>query len=225
MTPELPMHLKRIEALPSALDILRYLYQRPNHEAEVDDICDDLNIGDIRFGKAIRRLVTLGYVQMNAHLVYGLTQNGEKASTELDTYDQAMEGVVQEPERAVRKVYVAAPRTLVAGQPATLQIGFPGDARFTHSVDVVLRMETLNSTLAETEDQVIRLGSSQQVVDTDLTPDWFDQMRFKLQVFQLAADGEDLHTCGGMYVDLNVVAEGEPGEVVAFSTDLTFDGI
>ena len=86
-------------------------------------------------------------------------------------------------------------------------------------------METLNSTLAETDDKVIRLGSGQQIVDASLTPDWFDQMRFKLQVFQLSTDGEDLHICGGMYVDLNVQAEGMPGEVVAFSTELTFDGI
>ena len=225
MTQELPMHLKRIEALPSALDILRYLYQQPSHEAEVDDICDSLNIGDIRFGKAIRRLVTLGYVQMNAHLVYGLTQNGERSSAELAEFDNATEGIDQEPQRTVRKVYVAAPRSLVAGQQSTLQIAFAEDSRFRSPVEVVLRMETLNSTLAETDDRVIRLGSGQQIVDASLTPDWFDQMRFKLQVFQLSTDGEDLHICGGMYVDLNVQAEGMPGEVVAFSTELTFDGI
>lgn len=226
MTQDLPMHLKRIELLPSALDIIRYLNRQPEHEAVVDDICDDLDIGDIRFGKAIRRLVTLGYVQMNAHLTYGLTHNGERAAQELATYDHTDDETLEEtPEEAIRRVYIAVPRSLVAGQTVPVQIGFPEDTRFHRPIDVVLRLEALNADISQHEDKIIKLGQSVNTYALDMTPEWYDQARLKLQVFQLSADGEDLYVCGGMYVDLTVMAEGEPGETVAFAADLAFEGV
>lgn len=87
---ELPFHLKTIEPLPGALDILRYLGTLDSFTADADDICDSLDLSDRRFSKAIRRLVTKEYVVMDGDMVYRLTEQGQGAVEEIADFDAEM---------------------------------------------------------------------------------------------------------------------------------------
>ena len=78
--PELSMHLKKLETLPGALDIIRYLDESETGYADADDITYDLDMSSRRFGKATRRLVTNGYIQMRSDYVYELTRRGGRAA-------------------------------------------------------------------------------------------------------------------------------------------------
>jgi hypothetical protein len=57
---ELPYHLRTLEPLTGALDIMRALRQEPDMLAAVDTLLDQLELSERAFGKAIRRLVTQG---------------------------------------------------------------------------------------------------------------------------------------------------------------------
>jgi hypothetical protein len=89
---ELPFHLKTIEPLPGALDIIRYFGSIDSDTADVEEICDMLELSDRRFHKAIRRLVTKGYVMMDGDMIYRLTEQGLRAWDELSAYDDATGG-------------------------------------------------------------------------------------------------------------------------------------
>jgi predicted transcriptional regulator len=95
---ELPFHLKTIEPLPGALDILRLFGELEEPFASSDTIIDELDLSDRRFSKAIRRLVTKGYLQMDGDQTYRLTEQGQSAVEELQEYDDATGGGL--PERA-----------------------------------------------------------------------------------------------------------------------------
>jgi Mn-dependent DtxR family transcriptional regulator len=66
--------------------------------ASSDTIIDELDLSERRFSKAIRRLVTKGYLQMDGDQTYRLTDQGQSAVEELQEYDDATGGGL--PERA-----------------------------------------------------------------------------------------------------------------------------
>jgi hypothetical protein len=223
MAIELPLHLKQLEPLTGALDSLRLLTQR---SADEDTICDVLKLSTIAFGKVKRRLVTNGYVTMRSDGIFELTQKGRNASDELREYDEnapmlgaGANGKIQ------RRVLIAVSRTLIAGQPAPVMIGFAPDdtGLFPRDADVVLRLSALNAQLSVNGDQMIRPGSGIFRHEIQLTPQFFNQVRLKMQVFQLSADGEDISDCGGLFVDVDVEADGLPGNMIAYGAQLSFD--
>jgi hypothetical protein len=57
----------------------------------------------------------------------------------------------------------------------------------------------------------------------EITPENYNQIRLKMQVFQLSPDGEDISDCGGLYIDVNVQASGPADNLVAYSTSLELD--
>ena len=85
MAQELSMNLKRLETLGSAFDIIRLL-DSSEYALDSYDVCEELAISERRFGKAIKRLVTTGYVTMDAERCYSLTDNGYEAAEELNEY-------------------------------------------------------------------------------------------------------------------------------------------
>ncbi len=223
MSVELSLPLKQLEPLTGALDTLRLLTQR---SADEDTICDVLKLSTIAFGKVKRRLVTNGYVTMRSDGIFELTQKGRNATDELRHYDEnapllgaGANGKVQ------RRVLVALARTLVAGQSSPVMIGFAPDdtGLFPVDADVVLRLSAMNAQLSVSGDQMIRPGGGIFRHEIQLTPQFYDQVRLKMQVFQLSADGEDISDCGGLYVDVDVEADGDPGGMIAYGAQLSFD--
>jgi predicted transcriptional regulator len=218
--PELSMHLKKLETLPGALDIIRYLDESDTGYADMDDITYDLDMSSRRFGKATRRLVTNGYIQMRSDYVYELTQRGKESARELREYDAAAPDT--DDSLLTRPVLLALPRNLVAGQTSPLLLGFPAESDFPGTLDLVLRLEPIYAELGAFN-EMAQVGADAFVTETTITPGNRTQARLRLQVFHLKDGGNDLALCGGMYVDVAVLEDGDTGEMIAYSTDITFD--
>ncbi|MGB1288111.1 MAG: hypothetical protein ACPG7F_16360 [Aggregatilineales bacterium] len=222
---ELPLHLKKLESLPGALDILRYLHDRPDHTADEDDICDDLDMSTRRFNKAKRRLVTTLYMNMRSDGIYELSNKGMEAGEELVAYDGVTASLVDD-SKVNRRLVLVLPRTLVAGQPATMQYGVEPDVagNFQNPANLVMRFQTIHADLSSDGDEMTELNNSAFVDTMEITPHPYSKARLSVQVYQLAGGGENLAECGGMYVDLFIEEEENPNNpLVAYGIDLELD--
>jgi hypothetical protein len=223
MVAELPLHLKQLEALPSALDILRYLATAPDNAAYSDTIADDLNISETRCGKALRRLVTNQYVVMRSDRVYELGRKGVIAGQELAEYDANAPKGGLPAGKLPRELVVALPRQLISGQATEVLVGFApyyGEGFSTPS-DVIVRFDALYATLSN-RDEMLKLDNGAYRQTVTITAQAYDQIRLKIQVFQLSEDGEDLTDCGGMYVDVDVVTQANVNPQIAYNTMILF---
>ncbi|MDX1992096.1 MAG: winged helix DNA-binding protein [bacterium] len=225
MAAELPFHLKTLEPLPGALDIIRYFGELDEPTADVDEICDALELSERGFSKAIRRLVTKGYVTMEGDMVYRLTEQGQQAAEELAEFDEATGGVRPDtgPKYVSRRLVMALPETLVAQQPAEVVVGF-NEADLGHlmagNADLVLRLSVLNGKPDKPEDAPLVVSNMPVHRVFQVTPGSFTQMRLKVQVFQLNPDSDDVEVSGGMYVDVNVNGSASDAHTVAYGTDV-----
>jgi DNA-binding MarR family transcriptional regulator len=227
---ELPFHLKTIEPLPGALDILRYFGGLDTTTASADDICDDLDLSDRRFSKAIRRLVTKGYVQMDGEMGYRLTDQGRGAVEELATYDaeggdDAADGGRDEVEGVERYMTLAVPQPLIANRPTSIVVGIyeaEDGQTLEETADMVVRLSVLNGEPQNPEDEVFQLTDAAAHRTFTVTPGAFTKMRIKVQVFQLGDNPGDIDLVGGMYVDEDVAASvGDPPQIFGYGTTLS----
>jgi len=223
--PQLSPELKRFEHLKGAFEIIRYL-SKTDDPADEFVICEDLDMSDRRFSKAIKRLVTRGYVQMNVDREYYLTQNGEDAADELDDY--FADGGRQKntgSNKINRRLLVALPRELGAGQTTDMFVGVEPDDSTSLSApaDIVLRVSAVNALLSGNDDEMLKLNNDSLKQSLQLTPEMYTQVRVKVQVFQLAPNGEDITMCGGLYVDVNVSATEPQSNFVAYASDIALD--
>jgi len=215
---ELPQELQKLRTVRGALEILAYLYTKPNYVADPDDIMDDLDMSARRFDKAKRRLVTTGYIQMRGDYMYELTTKGEESADLL--VSMAEEDNAAAASKIQREVVLALPRNLVSGQESPLQIGFaPNSAQ--SSTEVVLRLQAINAELGDL-DEVVQLNASKQIIETTIVPQQYDQARLRLEVYQLSPSSDDLTECGGLYVDVHVLDSGDTGEMIGYSGTLEF---
>lgn len=221
MTAQLPLHLKKLEPLPSALDILRYLGSLNGVAVDAEDICEALNISQIRFSKAIKRLVTTRYLNMKSNRTYELTELGRESVEELRVYDAEAGSDGDDNGMIHREAFLALPRTLTSGKPATLLVGIAPDpqARLNGMADLVLRISALYADLSS-GDESIQLGNNASRLSLTVTPQAYNQARIKLQVFQLSPDGQDLTNCGGLYVDVDVTESQGKDEMIAYSAPI-----
>jgi hypothetical protein len=158
---------------------------------------------------------------------YRLTEMGHRAVEELRAYDaeapakgRSGAGGIQ---NVSRRLVLVAPGTVVAGQPADVIVGFqPNDSEhpLPKPVDMVVRLWTLNGEPKAPQDAVIELSDGAAQHNFQVTPGVFQQMRIRVQVFQLGPNPDDITVSGGMYVDLNVVASGADDGMVAYGTDV-----
>lgn len=242
---ELPFHLKTIETLPGALDILRFLGESDDHTSDVDTICDLLDLSDRRFSKAIRRLVTKGYVIMDGDMVYRLSEQGEDAVGELAEYDAA-EGNVPISERAdrydedyeedaaqpasaaahsvKRRLVLALPTTLTANQTSNVIVGFnPADDANTLSspADMLLRFSVINGEPNQPKDTPLTLSNEAAQSAFNVVPGAYTQMRIKVEVMQMDNFSGDITNVGGMYVDVDVSnLQTDDGVLTAYGADI-----
>lgn len=216
--PELPAHLRRLETLTGALDIIRYLDKLPEGMADMDDIAYDLDMSSRSTGKATRRLVTNGYIQMRSDYVYELTKLGRESAATLAEYDAADD---DDPQGTIREVLIAVPRNLVAGQTSPLIVGLPPTEDFP-TTDLVLRLDLTYAELGAFN-EMVAVDDSAFVVESTIAPQGHTQARIRLEVLEMLNDGDDIARRGGMYVDVTVLEEGDTGEMIAYSTELIFD--
>lgn len=223
--PELSVELKKLETVRGAFDVIRYLSE-DDTPAGADDICDDLDMSDRRFGKAIKRLVTRSYVQMNSDYQYFLAQKGISAAEELAAFDAAggAQRVVNT-NKVMRRLLVALPRQLTAGQTTDVQIGIESDASnsLATPADIVVRVSAIHALLSGSNDEIMKLNNDVITQTMQLTPEMYTQVRVKIQIFQIAPNGEDITMCGGLYVDTTVGVEDIQGGLIAYASDIAFD--
>lgn len=228
---EMPYHLKTLEPLAGALDILRYFGEISDETADMDEICDALDLSDRRFNKAIRRLVTKGYVQMDGAGVYRLTEQGRDSVEELVAYDR--EGGSDDDdssdsqtfatvETVLRRLVMAMPGTLTAQHPTELVIGFdvPGGETLPEPVDLVLRVSVLNGEPARPEDNLLKLTNDASYETVSITPGAFTQARIRVEVLQLDHFSGDITELGGLYVDAHISGDEIDDNIVAYGADI-----
>src|SRR5262245_24549685 len=113
---ELSYQLQTLEPLTGAFDIIRYLGKLGDSVAAYgEEIQDELSLSDRSFDKAIRRLSTKQYIQMDTNRAYRLTERGQSAFEELTAYDEAGPA-----SKETKTAALAITRRLVAVLPKTL---------------------------------------------------------------------------------------------------------
>jgi DNA-binding MarR family transcriptional regulator len=226
---ELPYHLQTLAPLSGALDILRFLGDLDAPSADADEICDALSLTDRTFGKAIRRLVTKGYVQMDGELIYRLSNQGREAVEILREYDeenpQTETRTRGQASTITRRLIVAVPPTLVAGTPNTIAIGLDGATDEETGVlyspaDMVVRVSVMNGEPTKPQEAVLKLSNYPVKHAFSVTPGAYQQMRVRVQVFQLGPNPDDINVSGGLYVDTGISQNGTTAAPVAYGSDI-----
>lgn len=224
---ELPFHLRALP--PEALDVLRFFGSLDEPVAHAVYIMDGAGLSERIFGKAVRRLVTKGYLQMDGDQVYRLTELGSNAAEELAVYGEfEPDEMPGEPEPAVvrrqarRRLVLALPRALVAGAPSAVYVGFHSAARdAAFPAELVVRLSVVNGEPSRPRELSFNLADAAACQTFDITPGAYSQVRLRLQVYQLGPNPDDTAMSGGMYVDVPVVSRAEAaGDLAAFGADI-----
>lgn len=214
---------------PDALDIIRFLGTLDDPLAHANTIADEVGLSDRSLGKAIRRLVTKGYLQMGIDQMYRLTEQGERAARELVVYDAESGGADSESESPVvlqveRQAVLVISQPLMAGQPAQFYVGFQPAAngqRLNDSAQIAMRVFILNGEPDQPQEAILELGNEPDYHAFAITPGLYRQARIRLQVFQLGPNPDDIEDCGGMYIDPAVTDVSENGTMLtAYTTKL-----
>lgn len=226
---ELSYKLQTLQPLRGALDILRMLGAAPPYMADSYEIMEKLELTERTFSKAIRRLATNDYVQMDGDQVYRLTDKGKEAAEELAAYDAAtpadQKGQTKETPILKRRMVLAVPPALVAGKPTNVVVGFSPASNgqlLPAPADMVVRLSVLNGEPSTPEDLIFALYNSHTQDTVRVTAGYYTQIRLKMEVFQLGPNPDDISISGGMYVDVDVVADTAPSTstMVAYGVDV-----
>ena len=213
--------------LPNALDVLRYYQTSGDSTATIDDICQDVGLSERGFGKAIRSLVTRGYVIMDGNQIYRLTEKGGEALETLSAYDLEDTGHDSDgdsnDEILTRRLILALPQQFKAGETTRVMIGFKPLEEQESSAEIVIRLSAINGEPSTPEETSFDLGDEAQTHDFLVTAGNFSQVRVKVEIFQMGPNPGDIAVAGGMYVDVDVSTDGDSSSLVAYGTDIVIE--
>lgn len=214
-----------------SLEIITYLYGCDRFAADDLQIIDALGISERGFGKALRRLVTREYVEMQFDGPYALTDKGVEAAEAIkaqqgEELHQAVGGPQgYDPGLAVsvtvhRRLIAVFPRAYVAGQPGYffLKVDAPGprDDLAPGAADLTVRLQ--NACLIEPaqRDLSVPPDESSPAVRFAVTPPAAGEYRTSIEVFQTTP--VDIIKAG--LFELTLVAEPDlSGDVVFWRQD------
>jgi Mn-dependent DtxR family transcriptional regulator len=240
---DLPFHLKTIEPLKGALDIIRLLGATDEQTVHADAICDQLGLSDRSFSKAIRRLVTKGYVVMDGEMEYRLTEQGQDSVDELRSYDEATGGGLElvseseddedfedfeideadETRTVARRLVVAAPMQVVAEQANPCMVGVhpaSESAEIDRTAELVVRVTVVNGEPERPEDLIFSLSNDSAQQSLVITPHLFSEIRVRVEAFQLGDNPGEIQQAGGMYFDIPVTTTADNASLTAYGTDI-----
>ena len=216
---------------PHALDILRHLGAADNYAAFDGEIIDALGLSDRGFGKAIRRLVTKEYVEMQYDGSYILTQTGVEASeaivahdeealadTDLDeeTFDDEDLDVeeVEAIEPVTRSMLVVYPRVFKAGRPGYVFVRVDVPAlegpSLIRPAELIVELHADDAVDPARHDLKVPVDGAGQAVRFSLTPRAAGRFEARVEVYQIS--GLDTLEAGQVELDLEA-AEG-PGQAI-----------
>ncbi len=224
---QLPFELQKLP--PQALDVLRFFIANENEPADDVDIMDGADLSERSFSKAIKRLVTKKFAEMDVMRRYTLTDKGVDLMHELAKYDAENGGkpAENEPddEPAVpastdpieRRLTLVLAEPLVVGESAQVFLGV--DAGIPdHETELVLRLQVLNGE-PDRQEAVVPLTNGAGHTAFQVTAGEYRQVRLRVEALQADEYSGDLHTAGGMYVDVDVTQDNdENGQLVAYGT-------
>ncbi|MFN8529200.1 MAG: hypothetical protein U0670_11345 [Anaerolineae bacterium] len=221
---EMPFHLRTLP--PEALDILRFFGKsNTNATFDTETIIEGSGLSERGFRKGLRRLINKNMLAMQTEGIYRVTEPGRRSIADLLEWDMnAPLRTVPEARFVARRIYAAAPRTLVSGQPVNLLIGFdePDDEDvLPDPLDLMVRVTALDGTaenLVETE-KAYRLTNYQGRQTFEIAGGLYNKLRVRISVYQPGINDDDP---GGMYIDLPVTAEssGVDTTLTAYTTTL-----
>jgi len=224
---ELPFELQKLPG--SALDLLRYFGRNDNQPADNVTLADATDLSDRALSKAIKRLVTRKFAEMDVHRRYSLTDKGLQLMEELLAFDENNGGPAQSTadedddlleEPADVRLSLVVPEPLVAGLETKVYVGVE-DGLPSGEADLTLRVSTINAEPKQT-DVPMNIGSGPAYTSFSVTPGEFTAVRLRLEVLQADNFSGDMHHVGGMYVDVDVTSDPEEaGQLAAFGADAT----
>jgi predicted transcriptional regulator len=221
---EISFQLRTLEPLKGAWDILRLFGSSSQSILSADEIIDSLSLSERTFSKAMRRLVTKGYLQHDGDLMYRLTDNGRNLVGELLAYDDEMRHAPQTSHQVrsaiLRRMICAVPQVLSVGDEQTVFIGFHAGDVPDDQVEVVVRLTAINASPSAPQDVIFTLGSDVSYEQVVIKADEFTQVRLRLEAYQLGEMG-DITPAGGMIVDVPVTTETIDAQFVAYGTDIS----
>lgn len=225
---DMPQNLQSLP--PEVLDVLRFYGATGQTSAHADEIIERAGLSDRGFGKAIRRLVTSTYLIMDGDQVYRLSDAGRRAVASLLEYDlenppeasetPALPGAARIVDR---RLVLAAPRTLAAGRPATVLVGFAGaedGEALSGPAPVVVRFSAVHAEAAAPAETTLQVENRAVQHAFTCTPGAFAQARLRVQLFQSDEFGYEIESCGGLYLDLPVAAVADPA-LIACGVDVS----
>jgi predicted transcriptional regulator len=225
---ELPFELQKLPG--AALDVLRFFAQNDNQPADDLEIMDGAGLTERSFSKAIKRLITKKFAEMDAARMYKLTDKGVDLMDALLEYDEAHDGTTDEPAEAEaaaeppqpvqRRLTMVVPEPLKVGTTAQIFVGVD-DGFSGRSADVLLRVSALNGE-PETQEQLLSLNGTAAHTSFHVTAGEYKRIRLRVQAFQADEFSGDFHAAGGMYVDVDVTQDDDQeSQLAAYGTDVT----
>lgn len=223
---QLPFELQKLP--PQALDVLRFFAQNGNVAADDYDIMEGADLSERSFSKAIKRLVTKKFAEMDSARMYTLTDKGVNLMNELAKYDQEAGNSTPQAEAAPAmtgtptqcRLTVVLPEPLIAGEETQVFVGLDGGLE-QGSTNVFVRLSMVNGTPQKQEETLPVMSSSTHTA-FKITAEQFTQARLRIEALQADEYSGDLHIAGGMYVDVDVSKDdNSPAQLAAFGTDVT----
>lgn len=222
----LPFELTKLPS--NALDIIRYLGSLDSYAAFDVHISEALDLSERGFGKAIRRLVTQEYVEMQIDGTYILTQRGLDAAETLEAHDAEArhdsfdEDVIEDvPDHAaVRRLLVVYPKTLPVGGTAYVfvRVDAPTDAASTGGGEISCHLHGDVTVEPAQRDITIPADEASGAARFAVTPPGAGSFTARLEVFQVTQF--DLMEAGAC--DLTLTADGAGSDVFRVETlDIT----
>jgi predicted transcriptional regulator len=195
---------------PQALDVLRFMGKNDLDLADSDTLMSGAGLSEKGFSKAIKRLVTKGYLTMGDDRAYHLSPKGYGAIEDIAQYDlTAPKGAQMRQNAVIYDLCAVVPDMLVAGTATPIHVGImldEGEERLpADDTHVVLRFEAINGEISPRESN-LNISSRNLMAHSEvkLTPaTGKDKLRLRVEAVQLTGmDG--LEIAGGMYVDLAI---------------------
>ncbi len=217
----LPPELTRV--LPASLDVLRYMGQSQLESADAETLAEGTRLSERGILKAIRGLVTGGYLTADQNYIYYLTRKGHQAIGDLAAYDAeraAQGGQSSRAQFAQAELVAVAPAAFDAQKPNMLQVGFGNMSGLQGAAQVILRFSSVGGAVNKQEVTfTLQPTQAASPVALEVTPDSQHQaVRVRVEGIQLL-DSDDVHPAGGMFFDIPVGTGG--GHLQAWYGTLT----
>lgn len=201
----LPPELSRM--LPGSLAVLRYLGDEQIEGADSDTLAEGAGMSSRGVMKAIRALVTQGFLQMDANYVYYVTDKGSKAIEDLRQVDAAQPAGADAPASdqaptEIESELIAVLPDPIGTETTSLQIGLADAPAVRSASQLVLRLSASTGTISPQEIALdLKPGQPAPSVEAFFQPaGQAGQIRFRIEALQVLSM-DDVHPAGGMFLD------------------------